>query len=202
MTRHNSCPNPASSVNITGWTGGSVPAQAIGLVGMSRTTGARYTSGSFFQTPTAAANPGDTVTISVDVLTEVFDDPSIDLYMFAKRSAGGDVQIGAIDHPTLTHGLVSRFAITRTCPALTTGVYVVADGINMVISPTVVTGCLVEISPTADPYFDGDSPLGAWDGTPGLSTSTLNDAPPGTPDRKSTRQNSSHNTLSRMPSSA
>lgn len=184
MARHNLCPNPAISVDITGWSGGTVPARVTGLVGYNRPTGARYTGGSFLRTPACAAGPGDTVTVAFDILTEAFDDPSIDLYLYATRSAGGDVQVGAIDHPTLTHNVVSRFAITRACPALTTGVYALADGINMVISPTIVTACLAELSPTADTYFDGDvpgPPTSTWDGATGLSTSTYNDAPPGTP---------------------
>src|SRR5678815_216831 len=172
-TRHNKCTNPAVSVNTTGWGGGSAPTRVTGLAGYNRTTGARYTSGSFIQTPAGAAAPGDVVTISLDILTEVFDDPSIDLYMFATRSAGADVQTGAIDHPTLTNNVVSRFAITRTCPALTTGVYVIVDSINMVISPTVATAVLTEVAGSAGAYFDGDSPAATWDGTTGLSASTL-----------------------------
>lgn len=173
-TRHNTCTNPGVKVNTTGWSGGAAPTRVTGLTGYNRTTGARYTGGSFLQTPAGAAAPGDVVTVSFDVLTEVFDDPSIDLYMFATRSAGGDVQIGAIDHPTLTNNVVSRFAITRTCPALTTGVYALADSINMVISPTVATAVLIEVAASAGTYFDGDTtPGGSWDGTNGLSASTL-----------------------------
>lgn len=179
-TRHNLCPNPAASINTTSWTGGSAPARVTGLVGYQRSTGARYTAGGYLIPPASAANPGDTVTISLDILTEVFDEPTVDLYVYATRSAGGDVQVGAVEHTSLVHGVVSRLAVTRTLPALTTGVYLVVDSINMVISPTVATAVLVEIAAAADTYFDGDSPGAFWDGTIGLSPSTLpGDPPPG-----------------------
>jgi hypothetical protein len=141
---------------------------------MNRTTGARYTAGSFIQTPVGVVAPGDVVTMSIDVLTEVFSDPIVDVYFFVTRSAGGDVQVGAVINTSLTNGVVSRLAITRTCPALTTGAYMIIDGVNSGVSPTNYTALLTEVSPTADSYFDGDTvPGGSWDGTDGLSSSTL-----------------------------
>jgi hypothetical protein len=174
-TRHNTCVNPACSVNVSGWAGASTPTRVTGLAGMNRTTGARYTSGGFIQTPAGAAAPGNVVTMSLDILTEVFDDPSVDVYFFVTRSAGGDAQVGAIDSTTLTNNVVKRIAITRTCPANTTGAYVIIDGVNMVISPTNYTALLTEVAPAADTYFDGDSPGATWDGTAGLSASTFTD---------------------------
>lgn len=183
-TRHNTCTNPACGTNTTGWGGGSAPTRVTGLVGYQRTTGARYTAGGFLTTPAGACAPGDQITISLDILTEVFDDPSVDVYLFVTRSAGGDVQVGAVDHTSLTHGVLARLAITRTCPANTTGAYVIVDSVNMVISPTVVTAVLTEVSAAAGAYFDGTvpgNPISTWDGTPELSASTFNDVIPGAP---------------------
>lgn len=180
-TRHNACPNPACGMSVAGWGGGVVPSRVTGLVGYGRTTGARYTGGSFLRTPTGAAGPGDTVTASLDVLTEAFNDPSVDVYLYATRSAGGDVQVGAVINTSLILGVVARLSITRTCPALTTGVYMIVDSINMALSPVVATAVLVEVTPSAGSYFDGTAPgppLSGWDGTPELSPSTLLDAPP------------------------
>jgi hypothetical protein len=174
-TRHNTCVNPACKVDVSGWAGASTPTRVTGLAGMNRTTGARYTAGGFIQTPAGAAAPGDVVTMSLDVLTEVFDDPSVDVYFFVTRSSGGDAQVGALESTTLNFGVVKRFAITRTCPANTTGAYMIVDGVNMVISPTNYTALLTEVAPAADTYFDGDSPGASWDGTPGLSASTFQD---------------------------
>lgn len=171
--RHNTCVNPACKVDASGWTGASTPTRVTGLAGMNRTTGARYTAGGYTQTPVGAASPGDVVTMSLDVLTEVFDDPSVDVYFFVTRSAGGDAQVGAFDSTTLTNNVVKRLSITRTCPANTTGAYLIVDGVNMVISPTSYTALLIEVSPIADSYFDGDSPGASWDGANGLSASTL-----------------------------
>lgn len=174
-TRHNSCVNPACSVDASGWAGGSTPTRVTGLTGMNRTTGARYTSGGYIQTPAGAASPGDVVTMSLDVLTEVFDDSVVDVYFYVTRSVGGDAQVGAISTISLTNNVVARPSITRTCPANTTGAFLIVDGINMTISPTVFTALLTEVSPTADAYFDGDSPGASWDGTAGLSASTFED---------------------------
>lgn len=148
---------------------------------MGRTTGARYTASSFIQTPPGVAAPGDQITVSLDILTEVFDDPSVDVYFFVTRSSGGDAQVGALETTNIVNNVVKRLAITRTCPANTTGAYMLIDGVNMVISPTVYTAVLNEISPTADSYFDGTvpgAPTSSWDGTAELSASTLTDTPP------------------------
>lgn len=170
-TRHNLCPNPGCKVDVSNWGGGSTPSRTTGLVGMSRTTGARYTSSSFISTPPAAANPGDVVTISVDILTESFDDPTVDIYFMVN----GITQVGAVDHTTLNFGVVKRVSITRTVPVGATTALMLIDGINMVISPTSFTGVLHEVSGSAGTYFDGDSPGASWDGTDGLSASTFVD---------------------------
>jgi hypothetical protein len=169
---------------VTGWAGGSVPALAGPTGGFPSTTSLRYTSGGFIQTPVAIALPGQEITQSMYVNTENFSDPVMDLYFMATRSAGGDVQVGALDHPTLIVGVTARFEITRTCPANTTGVYMLLDGVNMAISPTRYGACLVEqAAAPAGVYFDGQTPgppLSSWDAAVGLSPSTLLDAPPQT----------------------
>lgn len=180
-TRHNTCINPGCGASVSGWTGGSVPAPVAGLVGMGRTTGARYTAGGYIQTPGGAAGPGDVLTMGVDVLTEVFSDPVVDVYFFVTRSAGGDAQVGALETHSLVNGVVSRLVITRTCPANTTGAYMIIDGINMVISPTSATALLTEVAASDLGYFDGTvpgPPTSSWDGTAELSASTLTDVPP------------------------
>lgn len=170
-TRHNACVNPAAKVDVSGWTGAAAPSRVTGLSGMSRTTGARYTSGSFIQMPAGAVSPGDVVTISFDVLTEEFDDPSVNLYF----EVNGGTQVGATETFDLQFGVPERVSITRTIPAGGATAFLIVDSLNVTISPTTFTGLLIEVSPTADPYFDGDSPGATWDGTDGLSSSTLTD---------------------------
>lgn len=178
-TRHNLCPNPAGAAAITGWGGNAVPAQVAGLAGMSRTVGLRWTGGTFATSPNVAANPGDVITVSLDVLTETTSDPSIDLYF----EINGGTQVGAVVNFALTAGIPERVSITRTCPVGTVSMFLVVDSFNGASSPFVITGVLVEVAPAAGSYFDGTvpgAPTSSWDGTPELSASTLLDSSPAT----------------------
>jgi hypothetical protein len=170
-TRHNLCINPGCKNNVTGWGGGSTPTQTTGLTGMSRTTGARYTSGTFAVSPSSPASPGDVITMSVDVLSETGADASVDLIFEINGTTG----VGAAVNFSLSAGVPTRVSITRTCPGGTTSVDCVVDSFNAGVSPLVLTGLLIEIAPAADTYFDGDTPGASWDGADGNSASTLVD---------------------------
>lgn len=182
MTRHNLCPNPAVSVNNTGWGGGSTPARITGLTGFPVTTGAHYTSGTFMQLPTGAASPGLQYTGSVYVRPNGAGIGGGTFYLAFTRSSGGDDFSHTVAIPSIPADTVVRLDLTATSLANTTGVYIILDGINSGAIPggTHVTACLLEQA-TLDDYFDGDvpgPPTSSWDGTTGLSPSTLEDAPP------------------------
>lgn len=176
MTRQNLCQNPACGSNVTGWTGGAgAPARVTGLSGFPVTTGAQYTSGTYQQTPSGAASPGVTYTGSLYIRSNGLDQNGKTLYLVFVRSSGGD----DFSHTTpisITSGVVTRISLTAVAPANTTGVYLLADGINAAVVPIDLTAVLLEASGSADTYFDGDSPGASWDGTPDNSSSTLVDA--------------------------
>lgn len=181
-TRHNLNINPAAKNNITNWaqSGAATPAQATGLSGATsaRTTGAKWTTGTYQTTAFGAATPGTTYTVSMDVLTASFNQTSKTLYMNWSRSSGGDLQQTTAT-VSLTAGTWSRVSVTGVAPALATGVGLLLDGINASVSNMTITGVLAEAAGSAGTYFDGDSASSSWDGTAGNSASTFDDTPTG-----------------------
>lgn len=177
MTRQNLCPNPACGSNVTGWTGGAAPTQATGLSGFPVTTGSHYVSGTFQQTPAGAVTPGVTYTASVYVRTNSLGASGKTLYLGFTRSAGGDVFPFTAPFSTVAD-TVTRIDVSGEAPALATTAYLVIDGINAAVSSVDATAVLIEAAAATDTYFDGDSALASWDGTPDNSTSTLADATP------------------------
>lgn len=178
-TRHNLSQNPACSINITGWQnqGALPPTRVTGLAGFPTTTGARYdTAGTFLRTQLGTCLPAVEYTLSCYILADNFT-ANGNIYIEWTLSAGG---------PTYTQtpytaplGVVTRISITGTAPANTLSAAIIIDGGNFASTPRTVTAVLIEAAP-APPgvYFDGSTPGATWDGTPGLSASTLTDGPP------------------------
>lgn len=168
MARHNLCTNPAMKNNVTGWGGGSTPTQQTGLTGFpNRTTGARYTSGTFLAGPTISVNAGETWTFSIEARSNAFNTNSGTIYMQWQDSSSSSTGY------TLTAGVVKRVSITVTVPSGKTSAQLIMDGQNFASSSYDITECLYEQVGTLDTYFDGDSPSATWDGTNGNSASTL-----------------------------
>jgi hypothetical protein len=166
--------------NTTGWASNGTLTRATDVVAMPVTTGARWISNGFVQTPTGVVSPGDVVTASWYFGNfSGFTADNKTVYVAFTRSVGGDdfsqtatVSFGA-------NGNTSRVSVTKTAPANATGIYLVIDSINgnggggghMDIS-----GVMYEIAPAIDTFFYPGITAGAvWDGTPENSTSTLND---------------------------
>lgn len=176
--RHNRCINPACSVANTGWGGGSTPARVTGLAGFPVTTGARYTTGSFMRSAAGAASPGVEYTLSMYI--KPASNSSGLIYIEWTLSAGGPTYTST--GYSASAGAATRLAITATAPANTVTAGIVLDGVNYGFNTTDMTAVLIEAAaaPAGD-YFDGDTPgapLSSWDGTTGLSASTLLDAIP------------------------
>lgn len=174
VTRHNTCPNPSCKNNVTGWGGGSTPAQQTGLTGFDRTTGARYTSGTFMLTPTGVAVPGVSYTASVQMRPNGNAMGNHDFYVAFTRSAGGDDQSNVFHDTGITANTVARRSHAVTAPALTTGIYIIIDGANAgAIGSIDFVACIYELTSTFTTYFDGDTLGATWDGTNGNSASSL-----------------------------
>lgn len=179
MPRRNLCPNPAMGANASGWSSNGTLARATDVVGMPVTTGGRWTSNGFVQTPTGVVTPGQVVTASFYLGNfSGFAANGKTLYMAFTRSAGGDdfSQTDTVSYAA--SGVTGRMSITKTAPALATGVFLVIDGINGAGGGSGhmdISSVLYEIAPALDTYFDGDSAGASWDGTPDNSTSTLAD---------------------------
>jgi hypothetical protein len=177
-TRHNLNINPAAKSNITNWqqSGAVAPAQATGLSGTVRTTGAKWTTGTYQTTAFGAASAGVSYTVSAYFLTASFPQSGKTLYL-NWNGAGTQTNAKTV---ALTDGVWTRLEVTGTAPAGTTGVGLLLDGINASVSAMTITGVLAEASSAAaDTYFDGDSTNATWDGTSGNSASTLTDTPAG-----------------------
>lgn len=175
-TRHNLCQNPACSVSIAGWGGGSTPAQTT-VTGFGRTTAARYTAGTFMSTAatsSGAVTAGLDYTLSIYVRVTAFAVPSGVIYVEWINAGGSGFGYPSAGF-TASIGTVTRVSITATAPATAVAARVVVDGINYNINAADFTMLLIEQTAAADTYFDGDSPSASWDGTAGLSSSTLTD---------------------------
>lgn len=175
-TRHNLCQNPACSVSIAGWGGASTPAQTP-VTGFGRTTAARYTAGTFMSTAatsSGAVTAGLDYTLSIYVRVATFAVPSGVIYVEWINAGGSGFGYPSASF-TASIGAVTRVSITATAPANAVAARVVVDGINYNINTADFTALLIEQAGTLGTYFDGDSPSASWDGTAGLSSSTLTD---------------------------
>lgn len=167
--RRNLCINPAAKNDNTGWGTGS--AQATGLTGFPRTTGARFTSGTFQETAKTGAGatvPGLTYTLSCYIKALDFNANTADLY--ALWPSGG---FSLIASGGLTAGVVTRRSGTITAAGSATQLWLGLDGINSAANRVEITGVLIEAASALDTYFDGDSADATWDGASGNSSSTL-----------------------------
>lgn len=173
--RHNLCLNPALGVDVTGWGGGSTPAR-VSVTGFSRPTAAEYTTGSYASTAATgvgAVTVGLAYTVSVYVRTVNFNVNSGSIYVEWLTSGGSGFGYPAASY-SLAAATIGRVSVTATAPTGAVACRAIVDGINLPINPTHFTMVLIEQAPALDIYFDGDtSPGGSWDGTPGLSGSTL-----------------------------
>lgn len=176
-TRHNLNVNPAAKNNVTNWqqSGAQAPAQATGLSGPPRSTGAKWTTGTYQTTAFGAASAGNTYTVSGYFLTDSFNQTGKTLYL-NWQGPGTQTNATSVD---LTAGTWSRFSVTGTAPSGTTGVGLLLDGINAGVSAVTITAVLAEQAGSLDTYFDGDSASSSWDGTAGNSASTFDDTPTG-----------------------
>lgn len=176
-TRHNLCTNPACKNNVTGWGGGSTPAQQnVTGLGFDRDTAARYTAGTYSSTATGAVSPATEYTASVYLRPA--SNSSGTLYIEWTLSSGGPSYSSTAY--TATAGTVTRVAITATSPALATAAGIILDGVNYAFNTTDITAVLIEQAAAADTYFDGDTVGATWDGADGNSASTLSDTVTGT----------------------
>jgi hypothetical protein len=185
-TRHNLCPNPACANNVTGWTSnGAAPVRTdVTGLGFARQWAALYSDGSVAYSPSGAASPGLAYTVSVYLRPTVFPING-NIYIEFLDSGGGSLAFSNSAF-TAANGVVTRISQTDTAVTGTVSVHSVVTGENYLSNATYYTQCLPEQSAVLGTYFDGDTiPGGAWDGTPGSSTSTLVDATPSPPPRLS-----------------
>jgi hypothetical protein len=173
-TRHNLCQNPACSVSIAGWGGDATPSRATGLTGFPVSTGASYTaSGTFVRTQLGAVTAGQQYTISAYVRANNL--PVSSGHIYAEWTGAGTSYTSSAY--SVSQSVVTRISHTGTAPPGATAVAVIIDGVgNFNVNSLDVTAVLIEQTGSLDTYFDGDSPGATWDGTTGLSASTLVDS--------------------------
>ncbi|MEV8637768.1 hypothetical protein AB0395_39590 [Streptosporangium sp. NPDC051023] len=178
-TRRNLCLNPALDVDTTGWGGGSTPTR-VTVSGFDRTNAAEYTtSGSYCSTAATATNAvtvGATYTLSAYARANVFNVNSGALYVEWINAGGGGFGYPSAGF-TLTANTVTRLSITATAPSGAVACRLILDSINFSINPADFTMVLIEESAALGTYFDGNTANAVWDGTAGLSSSTLTEGP-------------------------
>jgi hypothetical protein len=173
MARHNTCVNPSLGNDNATWGGnGSAPVRTA-VTGFARPWAARYTDGTIVRTAYGTATPGLDYTLSADVRLATF---ALSGTMFIEWQ---DASHGALSYTgaafSISAGVVTRISVTGTAPANTVYAAAIIGNESFNINTCDVSECLVEPVGTLGTYFDGDSPSASWDGTPGSSSSTLND---------------------------
>lgn len=175
--RHNTCENPSLSVSDAGWGdgGADIPVRtAVSGFPAPVVFAARYSGGgSYRRTPIGAATAGLDYTASLYIRSASLPIGSGVLYFEWLRA-----NMSAISYPstgfTTSTGVVTRISITGTAPTDTAFVRLILDGWSTAPNETDVSAALYEQTAALDTYFDGDTtPGGSWDGTTGLSPSTL-----------------------------
>ncbi|HEX4816699.1 MAG TPA: hypothetical protein VFV66_28490 [Nonomuraea sp.] len=174
-TRHNACVNPALGVDNAGWGGGSVPARAA-VSGFGRPFAAQYTSGTFLSTSPGAAAPGLQYTLSAYVRPANAFSSGGGAYIEWRNAANGVISYSNGSYTLSGGGVVVRASITGTAPAGTATAQLILDGVNYSLTTFDATMVLIEQTGSLLDYFDGDSEGASWDGAPGSSSSTLEDA--------------------------
>lgn len=178
-TRHNSCRNPAAGVDAAGWSGETTPPTRQSVTGFGRPFAVQYVSGTFMRTTVGAAAPGQAYTLSLYVRPSNGFAAGGSIYIEWRDSSNAVISYSNSSY-TLTANTVTRASITATAPAGTATAQAILDGANYSVTVVEATMLLIEQTASLLGYFDGDSPGGAWDGTPGSSSSTLTDAITGT----------------------
>lgn len=180
-TRTNLCQNPCLSVSAAGWGGDTTPSRVTGLTGFPRSTGASYTtSGTFVRTQLGNVTAGVQYTLSVYIRANNLPISSGNIY--AEWTGSGTSYTNTAY--SASQSVVTRISHTGTAPAGATAVAVIIDGVgNFTINNLDVTAVLIEAAAAVDTYFDGDTPGASWDGTTGLSSSTLSSGTPAYPPR-------------------
>lgn len=176
MARHNTCVNPCLSNDAAGWGGGSTPTRTA-VSGFSRPFAARYTSGTFSNSARGAVTGGQQVTISQYVRLDTPVATVNGVVYLEWRDAGTNVLGYDSTSYSVPGQAVARQSATFTAPASAAWVSLISEGYNFGVGgPGDFTMMLIEQVGALDAYFDGDTALASWDGTPGSSSSTLDDA--------------------------
>ncbi len=173
--RHNIVPNPSAKVDTSGY-GGTVTNERATDVpsGSPRTTGVRATSNGYLLTPVAPCSPGQTTAISFYGWNDgAFFEFGKTVYVSYTRSGGGDtfpqtfgLQLGDIGNVARAEFVTDPAQV----PADVTGIYLVWDAIGPGYT---MSALMMEPVSVVGSYGDGDTPGWSWDGTDGLSASTL-----------------------------
>lgn len=177
-TRRNLCLNPALDIDITGWSGGSTPTRTS-VTGFGRSWAAEYTAGTYASTAataTSAVTVGLSYTVSVYVRSNVFQVNSGNIYIEWINGGGSGFGYPAAGY-TVPANTPTRASVTATAPSGAVACRAIVDGINFPISSGDFTMVLIEQTDTLGSYFDGNTASASWDGTPGLSSSTLTEGP-------------------------
>lgn len=175
MPRHNACPNPAVSVDTTGWGGNATPTRTA-VTGFLRSFAARYSGASFIETPRGAVTAGAIVTLSVYARVNGALPSTIRSYIAWYTAGGSAISFDSQSHPDLAAAVVTRLARTGTAPALAAAASLIFDNFGGILD---FTAMLTELADSALPYADGDSEGWEWDGTPGVSASSESEASTG-----------------------
>ncbi|MEV4287366.1 hypothetical protein AB0K40_17820 [Nonomuraea bangladeshensis] len=178
-TRHNLCVNPALANDEAGWGGEAAPTRQA-VTGFDRPFAARYTTGTFLRTAPGAVVPGQTYRASAYLRPSNTFSAGGNGYIEWRDAADGVLSYSMGSYTLGGPGEVVRASVTGTAPANAARGHLILDGVNYTVTTVDATMCLVEAGSDLGDYFDGDSAGASWDGTPGSSSSTLEDAITGT----------------------
>lgn len=166
-TRTNLCPNPCDSVSSTYWNQGG--SRVTGLTGFLRTTGHQFTGGANAVTPKGVVLPNTAYILSAYIRPNYTGTVNV----LAQWMSGSTVlSTTTVTGVAVTNNVVQRVSVTGTSHASATSARI---NIQSQDSTLTVTAVLYEKGSTLLTYFDGDSTKAEWNGTTGLSTSSLDD---------------------------
>lgn len=164
IVRRNLCPNPTGVISSSGW--------AASLSGTAFGPGA-------FGMGVGWATAGASQYAAVPIVTQPGNVYTAQMVLHSNAGGGtitGGVALGAIGigqgTPQTTGNVLVTYTFTAT--GYITMVGVITQGATSGFCDTIVNQFMVEQAGTAGSYFDGSTAGAAWDGTPFISTSTLN----------------------------
>lgn len=177
-TRTNACTNPALTTTIAGWlgsvAGGSSPTR-VSVLGFRNDYAAQVTAGAAglgeIRAPILTVSGGQQWALSALVRISA---PATATATIVWYDVGGTVVRSDVSDPvTLAGNVVTQVGMVGVAPATATSARLQISATLQATDTMQVSCALYERASGIDVYFDGDQDGYQWDGSPGISTSSL-----------------------------